>query len=275
MILRRESVPFTTARMTTLINGRGFPPDVDGPDARSIVDRAMSRGSPMLLEDESKRLCALYGIGTPPFRVAVDADEAVESARAVGYPVVMKVLSPQIVHKTDVGGVALDLERDEDVRAAYDRVVRSVRNARPDAEIAGVLVERQLPASIEVIVGATVDGKFGPVLMFGMGGTLAELLRDVAFRLIPVGEDDARAMVEEVRGSDVLMGLRGRPPLDIDALIGVLLSTSRIMLENPEISGVDLNPVIVYERGAVAVDAKIFLGPPRPTQGEGIRRPQP
>ena len=226
----------------------------------SIFEDVRRQNRRVLTEDEAYELCASYGMRVPRFRVAKSPEEAVEAARSIGYPVVLKVLSPQVMHKTDVGGVVVGLMNDDGVRSAYEGILGSVRSLRPDARISGILVESQAPPSVEVIVGVTEDRKFGKVLMFGLGGIFAELMEDVSFRLIPVDEDDAREMMSEVRGYDVLKGFRGRPPLDVDSIVDLLLSTSRMVVENPQISQMDLNPVIVYEKGYVVVDCKVLLG---------------
>jgi len=216
-------------------------------------------GRYVLMELEAKRLCIEYGIPVPRFELARSVEEAVEHAERIGYPVVLKVVSPQVVHKTDVGGVFLNVSNREEVREAYRKVVENTLNRIPSAEIVGVLVEEQVKEGVEVIVGAFRDRQFGPTVMFGLGGVFVEVLDDVSFRVAPVSEADAEEMIREIRGYRILRGYRGRPPADLEAVKEIILKVSRMVTELREIGEVDLNPIHVYEEGAVAVDVKIIL----------------
>jgi len=216
-------------------------------------------GRYVLMEPEAKRLCIEYGIPVPRFELARSVEEAVEHAERIGYPVVLKVVSPQVVHKTDVGGVFLNVSNREEVREAYRKVVENTLNRIPSAEIVGVLVEEQVKEGVEVIVGAFRDRQFGPTVMFGLGGVFVEVLDDVSFRVAPVSEADAEEMIREIRGYRILRGYRGRPPADLEAVKEIILKVSRMVTELREIGEVDLNPIHVYEEGAVAVDVKIIL----------------
>jgi len=216
-------------------------------------------GRYVLMEPEAKGLCIEYGIPVPRFELARSVEEAVEHAERIGYPVVLKVVSPQVVHKTDVGGVFLNVSNREEVREAYRKVVENTLNRIPSAEIVGVLVEEQVKEGVEVIVGAFRDRQFGPTVMFGLGGVFDEVLDDVSFRVAPVSEADAEEMIREIRGYRKLRGYRGRPPADLEAVKEIILKVSRMVTELREIGEVDLNPIYVYEEGAVAVDVKIIL----------------
>jgi len=225
----------------------------------SVIARARMEGRYVLMEPEAKRLCIEYGIPVPRFELARSVEEAVEHAERIGYPVVLKVVSPQVVHKTDVGGVFLNVSNREEVREAYRKVVENTLNRIPSAEIVGVLVEEQVKEGVEVIVGAFRDRQFGPTVMFGLGGVFVEVLDDVSFRVAPVSEADAEEMIREIRGYRILRGYRGRPPADLEAVKEIILKVSRMVTELREIGEVDLNPIHVYEEGAVAVDVKIIL----------------
>jgi len=216
-------------------------------------------GRYVLMEPEAKRLCSEYGIPVPEFRLARSVEEAVRHAEEIGYPVVIKVVSPQVIHKTDVGGVVLNVSNAEQVREAYNRVVENTLRKLPSAEIVGVLVEEQARAGVEVIVGAFKDEQFGQTVMFGLGGVFVEALDDVSFRVAPVSESDAEEMVREIRGYRILEGYRGRPPADLEAIKSIVVNVSRMVMELQEIREVDLNPIYVYDRGAVAVDVRVIL----------------
>jgi len=201
-----------------------------------------------------------YGIPVPKFSVAQTPEEAIQFSEEIGYPVVLKVVSPQVVHKTDVGGVITGLGDSKEVGDAYQRILANVKKNAPDAKVVGMLVEEMAPPSTEVIIGATRNPQFGPVLMFGLGGILVEILKDVSFRVAPINPSDALEMITELKAYPILKGYRNQPPADIDALLEILLKVSSLVTERPEISGVDLNPVLVYEKGAKAVDARVSLG---------------
>jgi acyl-CoA synthetase (NDP forming) len=226
-----------------------------------VIEAAHAEGRALLNEVESKQMLEAAGIRTSGAGLARSADEAVRLADELGYPVVLKVLSPDIVHKSDVGGVALDLRDAAAVRDAFGRMMDSVRAVRPDARIDGVSVQRQAAPGVEVIVGMTKDPQFGPVIMFGLGGILVEVLRDVAFRLVPLEPRDAREMVREIKGFPVLEGVRGGPAVDMAALEMLIVDVSGFVEAHPEIEELDLNPVFAYQDGAVAVDARIVVSP--------------
>ena len=213
----------------------------------------------MLPEPEAAALLGEYGIAYPEHAYAQNADEAAEIAGRIGYPVVLKVVSPDAVHKSDLGGVAMGIEDSGGVALAYEGIVRSVRGRAADAEIAGMLVCKQAPPGLEVIVGGLQDVMFGPAVMFGLGGIFAEVLKDITFRVVPIERVDAEDMIQEIRGYPLLAGTRGHGGYDVEALVDLLLAVSRLMAECTEIEELDLNPVRVYERGLMALDARILL----------------
>jgi acyl-CoA synthetase (NDP forming) len=228
-------------------------------ESQAIIKRVLAEGRRNLLEPEAKAICFEYAIPTPSYKVALSPSSAAALAGELGYPVVLKIVSPEIVHKTEVGGVIIGLSSSDAVESAYLRIIESVRSHRPDARIMGILVQKMAPESTEIIVGAVNDPQFGHTILFGLGGVFVEILKDVAFRIAPLEERDAREMIHEIKGYSVLDGYRGFPPADQDAIVHVLLSASRLVMENPQIEQMDLNPTIVYEHGAMVADARMLL----------------
>jgi len=227
--------------------------------ASQIFEEARKEGRKYLLEPDAKAVCMEYGIPVTKFRVAKNIEEAVRFAEETGYPVVLKIVSPDIIHKFDVGGVILNLKSSEEVKDTYKGMLMNVKKHKPDAKIMGILVQEMIPPSTEIIVGATKDPQFGPALMFGLGGIFVEVLKDVSFRIAPITRSDAQEMITEVKGYPILRGYRGQPPADINAIVEILLNTSRLVMDHPEIRELDLNPILVYEKGAKTVDARIIL----------------
>ena len=225
-----------------------------------IISSARSQGRKLLNEVEAKQVLAEAGVPVVPAKLARTRDEAISWARAAGFPVVLKVVSPDITHKSDVGGVKLNLADEAAVGAAFDDIMTSAGRAQPNAVIDGVSVQKMAAPGTEIIVGVNTDPQFGPVLMFGLGGVLVEVLEDVAFRIVPIEPRDARQMVREIKGAKLLQGYRGQPPADIAALEALLLQVSQFVDDHPEVVELDLNPVFAYADGAVAVDARIVLG---------------
>jgi acyl-CoA synthetase (NDP forming) len=224
-----------------------------------VFAAARAQGRRLLTEVEAKKALAAAGIPVATARLARSRDEAVAIAREFGFPAVVKVVSNDISHKSDVGGVKLNLRDEAAVAAAYDEVLAAAKRAVPDAAIDGVSVQRMAPAGVEVVVGVNTDPQFGPVLMFGLGGVLIEVLEDVCFRIIPIEARDARQMVREVKGYKLLQGFRGTAASDIAAVERLLLDVSRFVEEHPEVAELDLNPVFAYADGVLAVDARIVL----------------
>jgi len=224
-----------------------------------IFDDAHSEGRNFLFEHEAKRLCSIYGMPVTSFVVSKTEDEAVEAAGELGFPVVLKIVSPQVLHKSDAGGVLIDIKDEECVREGYKRILENVKVKLPEAKITGILVQEMAPSSTEVIVGSTKDPTFGPTIMFGLGGIFVEVLKDVSFRLAPITRTDAEEMIREIRSYKILDGARGMPKADEEAIVDILLKTSRMLMKCPEIKEFDMNPVFVYEEGAKIVDARVIL----------------
>lgn len=224
-----------------------------------VIDSARSQGRTVLTEIESKQILADAGIPVAVAQLAKTADEAAQLAGEAGFPTVLKIVSPEITHKSDIGGVKLGLGSADEVKKAFDEIVAAAKKAEPKAHIEGVAVQKMAPAGTEVIVGMSKDPQFGPVLMFGLGGIFVEVLKDVAFRIVPLEARDARQMVREIKGFPVLEGVRGQPPADLAALEGMILKLSEFVEAHPEIEELDLNPVFAYADGVIAVDARIVI----------------
>jgi len=226
---------------------------------KKIINHAKKEGRKALLEPEAKIICSEYGIPVTKFRVALNQKEASKFADEIGYPVVLKIVSPDIIHKSDAGGVMVNLKTSTEVAEGYNKILENIKKYKADAKIAGVLVQEMAPNSIEVIVGAIKDPQFGQTVMFGLGGIFVEILKDVNFRIAPLNVDDAKEMITELKAYPLLKGFRNTPPSDIDTLVSILCNTSRLVMDNPEIKELDLNPVLAYQNGAKTVDARIIL----------------
>jgi len=224
-----------------------------------IIEKVKGEGRFILMEHEAKRFCELHDIPVTRIGFALSEDEAVRLAEEIGYPVAVKVASPDITHKSDVGGVALNLKSSEEVREANRKIMENVRRANASARILGVTVEEMVKPSIEVAVGIVKDSQFGPTIMFGLGGIFIEVLKDVTFRVCPIGHVDALEMIEEIRAKPILQGYRGLPPADLKALASVLVKVSAMAVEHPEIAEADLNPVMVHGSEIKVADARIML----------------
>jgi acyl-CoA synthetase (NDP forming) len=224
-----------------------------------VVARARAEGRTLLSEVEAKDVLRDAGVPVTKTTLATSADEAVKQAEAAGYPVVLKVVSPDISHKSDAGGVKLNLQSATEVRAAHAAIIDSCSKHVPGARITGVAVQHMAPQGTEVIVGMTTDPQFGPVMMFGLGGIMVEVLKDVSFRLVPLEDRDAAQMIGEIKGRPVLDGVRGQPAADVGALKDAILKVSAFVEAHPEVKELDLNPMFAYPDGALAVDARIIL----------------
>jgi acetyltransferase len=193
--------------------------------------------------------------------VAETADEAVNIAADMGYPVVLKIASPDILHKTDVGGVKVNLQNATDVRDAFDLIVYRAQRYLPEARIWGCQVQKMIPDGLEVLIGMNRDPQFGPLMTFGLGGIYVETLKDVSFRVAPFSRQEAHDMLDEIRARALLDGVRGEPPVDKEALVETLLRIAQLVLDFPMIAELDINPFIVYEqgRGGIAIDMRLIL----------------
>lgn len=227
--------------------------------ARDIIQKALQNKRYELLEPEAKEFIEAFGITTTRHAIASSLTEATQAATSIGYPVVLKIVSPDISHKTDVGGVKVGIKDNEGIKAAYEEIMKNVNMKMPDARIHGILVEEMATPSTEVIVGGLRDPQFGPAVMFGLGGIFVEIYKDVSFRIAPLEEYEALDMIHEIKGSKILKGFRNTEALDITSLAQTILKVSNIMVSLEEIKEIDLNPVLVYPKGVKAVDARIIL----------------
>jgi acyl-CoA synthetase (NDP forming) len=224
-----------------------------------IIERARSEARVFLTEIESKELLRQAGINIIDTKLATSKSEAVSISKQLGFPVVLKIASPDVVHKNDAGGVRLGVETPQQVEKAYDEILGNVSQKYPQARVQGVSVQKMAPSGIEVIIGMSKDAQFGPVLMFGLGGVWVEILEDTSLRVIPITKKDAREMIGEIKGYQLLTGYRGQEPVDISKLEDCLLAVSELTERNPMVKELDLNPVIAYSDSAIAVDARVVL----------------
>ena len=222
----------------------------------NILLKAREEGRDSLFYTEAKELLADWGIPTAPSKVARNEGEALHAARSIGFPVVMKILSPDVIHKSDAGGVFTDLRSEADVVEAYASIEKSLNRIKP-VRMDGVVIEQKL-SGVEVSIGVTRDRQFGHVLMFGMGGTLIELLKDTSFRLIPIEPVDAQEMIKEIKGFPLIEGYRGEKG-DLESLKGLLLKVSHLIVQYPEIIEMDMNPVFNAPSGSTVADIRIMI----------------
>ncbi|CAI9830900.1 MAG: acetate--CoA ligase family protein [Nitrosopumilus sp.] len=225
----------------------------------SILEQAMQTDHKVVTEDLSKSLLRKYGVRVPPYALATSADEAARQAKRIGFPLVMKVVSPQILHKTDVGGVKVGITSAAEAKKTFTEMHGRL-SRKKGVEVRGILLERMAPAGVELIVGIQNDPQFGPVIMAGMGGVLTEVMRDVSFRMLPITESDARSMLGELKGARMLRGFRGSPPVDMGMAAKMLTRIGKMAVENADLlDSVDFNPVIMYPKSYYVVDAKMIL----------------
>jgi acyl-CoA synthetase (NDP forming) len=220
-----------------------------------VISKKINSGQNVLTEFESKELLKEIGIPIPAQELTKTKDETLAAAEKIGFPVVMKLMAEDVVHKSDTGAVKLNIKNKEDAGKAYDELMKIEAKSEKLISVQNMADE---PIT-ELIIGMTTDAQFGPALMFGIGGILVELLEDVSFRIAPITEYDAKEMIHEIKGFPVLDGYRGKPKADIDAIVDTLLKISDLVVKNEEIYEMDLNPVFIYEKGLMCVDARIIL----------------
>lgn len=232
---------------------------MDNRGIERLVKEAKSLGRKTLVEPEAKEVLRLADIPVPRFDVVKDVNGAVEKAEKLGYPLALKLVSPDILHKSDIGGVALGIEDSQSIQQEWSTMILNVADENPMAMIEGFLVEEMVPGGVEVIVGAMKDEQFGPVVMFGAGGVSVELLRDVSMRLGPVDRSEAIDMMKEVKSFPLLMGFRGDTIKDIGGVADVIVKLSHLIDEIDGLKELEINPLVVYDEGLVAVDARAVL----------------
>jgi acetyltransferase len=233
----------------------------DTESVRTVIDQVRSEGRVSIGEAEARRILEAYGFPIPPAQLAPSPEEAVTSAEEMGYPVALKIASPDILHKTDVGGVKLNLSSPDDVRDAFDLMVYRASRYVPGARVWGCLVQKMVPAGREILIGMSRDPQFGPLVAFGLGGIYVEALKDVVFRVAPFSRQEAAEMIREIRSYALLEGVRGEPPADEDAMTDALCRVSQLVTDFPEIVELDINPLMVFEagKGAMAIDMRLVL----------------
>jgi acyl-CoA synthetase (NDP forming) len=226
---------------------------------QEILSKAVLAGRHTLLDPEAASICSYSGITVPELRVATTVNDACTISQELGFPLVLKIISPEIIHKTEAGAVQVNIQDREQLKKGFEKTLASARAHVPNATITGVLIQRMARKGVEVIVGGFRDPQFGPTVLFGLGGVFVEIFKDVVFRLAPVDESEAYSMVRSLQAYPILCGYRDMPRADESALVDILLKTSRLMSEHPEIDQIDLNPIISSEKETIAVDARILL----------------
>jgi 4-hydroxybutyryl-CoA synthetase (ADP-forming) len=235
--------------------------EVDKTKARDVLENVIKSNRTNLLEEEGYEILKAYGFSTPKKFLATNEEEATKAAEEIGYPVVMKIVSPQIIHKSDAGGVKIGIKNQQEAIKAFNEILLNVKKYKSDAEIKGVLVQEMIGSSKETILGAKRDPLFGPLIMFGLGGIYVEVLKDVIFRIAPIDEQQAKEMVESIKTIKLLKGARGEKESDIDGIVESIQRLSQLVTDFPEIEEFDMNPLLALEKGngVRAVDVRIGL----------------
>jgi 3-hydroxypropionyl-CoA synthetase (ADP-forming) len=240
---------------------------------RKIFEETIKTDHKVITEEASKSILKSYGVKVPPYALVKSASEAVKAAKKIGYPLVMKIVSPQILHKTDVGGVKVGIDNPADVKKTFNDMYRRL-SKKKGVEVKGVLLEKMVPKGVEMIVGLQVDPQFGPVIMAGLGGVMTEVFKDVAWRMLPITTADAKSMIDELKSSKLFKGFRGSAPIDMNMLAKALVQIGKIGVDNAAyINSIDFNPIVVYPKSYYVIDAKIILG--KEVNNNAISKAQP
>jgi acetyl-CoA synthetase (ADP-forming) len=229
-------------------------------ECQTIIKQCIASGDAVIPEIEAQAICRAFSIDCPATVLATDKTQCLSAAENMGYPVVIKIYSRQIIHKSDVGGVITGIQDAGQLAKAYDRMMDNIKANLPTAEITGVIVQKQVVKGVEVVIGALRNEQFGPVVMFGMGGIYVEVFKDVSFRLAPLDTAEALRQIKETKVYQLLQGVRGEPPCDLEHLAELIVSTGQLISSYPELKELDLNPVFCYPDGCTAVDARLVLG---------------
>lgn len=254
-----ELMRYARRRQRLAAMGRPAMAEKDHPEVNGLFERVRSQDRENLLETESRELLLEYGVALPEAVLAESPEQAVQAAQRIGYPVAMKIVSPDIIHKSDAGGILLHLQDEQGIKRGFQQVVDNAARVTSRERVLGVLISPMAHPGQECILGMIRDPQFGPVIMFGLGGVFVEVLKDVAFRVAPLTREDVQEMIGEIKGYKLLTGIRGERPRDVQALEEVLLTLSEIAVQNPEIREIDLNPVIAHEQGLSVVDSRIIV----------------
>lgn len=228
-------------------------------EVEKIVEKILASGRNAALPDESLAIVKLFGVDVPDYALVKTAEEAVEVSKEIGFPIVLKIASPDALHKSDMGGVVIGMKNVEDVERNYHKVIDNLKRNVPDARVDGVLIQKQIPEATQLIVGGIYDEQFGPTVMFGLGGVFVELFKDVSFRIAPVTETEALEMIKEIKAYPVLSGYRGSKKLDIEQVARIIVNISELITNISIIKEVELNPLFAYEKSVKAVDARVIL----------------
>ncbi len=228
-------------------------------EVEKIVEKILASGRKVALPDEALDIVNLFGVDVPGHILAKTPEEAVKVSGEIGFPLVMKIASSEAIHKSEKGGVILGIKGVQEVEKNYNKIMIDLKREMPDAQISGILLQKQIPEATHLIVGGLHDEQFGPVVMFGMGGVLVELFKDVSFRIAPVTEAEALEMIKEIKAYPALSGYRGSKMLDIKQVVKTIIIISELISKISTIKEVELNPLLVYEKDVMAVDAKVIL----------------
>lgn len=226
---------------------------------KQLFEQVRKEGRQNLTESESREVLGYYGIPVVEGIIARNVEHAVAFAQKFGFPLVLKIASRDIIHKTDLGGVIVGIKNEKELREGFNEILNRIKMRTPTARIDGIFVQKMLPNAPEVIIGGKKDATFDQVILFGLGGVFVEVFNDVSFRVVPVKEMDAAEMISEIKGLKILKGIRGQQPVDFKALIDIITKTSRLLEDNPDIKELDINPVFALPKGAIAVDARIII----------------
>jgi acyl-CoA synthetase (NDP forming) len=229
------------------------------PEVKTVFKKAANEQRTNLLETESRNILEIYGMPLPQAAFISNVDDIDATGIKIPYPLAMKVVCPDIIHKSDAGGIKLNLKAEKEVRQAFEEIIANACKFTTRDRVLGTLISPMAADGQECIIGMIRDPQFGPVIMFGLCGIFVEILKDVAFRVAPLADEDIDEMIEEIKGYKVLTGIRGEKPKDMDAIKNIIATLSEIAIDNPEIREIDLNPVIVHEEGASIVDSRMIL----------------
>ena len=227
-------------------------------EIKNILDEVKKENRSILTYEESRRIMELTGITLNEMRIAKDVEDAISKANEIGFPIVLKIVSEDVLHKSDAGGVKVGIKSSDELRSSFEEMLNSIKQTYPNAEIAGVSVE-EMVEGVELLIGTNTDAQFGKMIALGIGGVFVEVYKDVSFRLIPITSDDVKEMILEIKGNKLLEGYRGNPVVDKQELASLVLKISKLIEEFPDIYEMDLNPVVATADGLKAIDARIIL----------------
>lgn len=227
-------------------------------EIKKLLEEIKDQGREVLTYEESRKIIDLAGLPLNKMALATNAEESIEKAREVGYPIALKIISEDVIHKSDAGGVKVGIKSDEELKKSYEDMMISIKKHYPTAKIDGVSIEEMVKGT-EVLIGSMTDRQFGKMIALGIGGIFTEIYKDVTFRLIPITKEDVKEMMNEIKGKKIFEGFRGLPQVKKEELTNLMLKISKLIEENPIIKELDLNPVVATEKGLITIDARIIL----------------